>query len=549
MMKRWRISMKFKTIGISTLTFCSLLTISVSVNAHNFHRAISSLSYSIETIEVLNPENANGFIKIELSSKKNLIKLKSLLEKTLQNHEQLSKSNNVDKDYFKSVKTALGQINKLTSDNLSFEESLTSESYNQIADIFHSLRNRFKNPFTDRVELLTIPFLLAEYTHRPEIEVPRDNKMKTIELSPLSDNTFNTEIKRPRLHNPDEAICTYLNPKSGYGYKAGFKATCSGQKMKIKFGNESLSGPFNSRIFRSLGYLTPRIDSINNFRMKYDRRYFAEFNSQKKIDVDLKLLGLKLKTIHAKRSNRDPFSYIKNVTLKDSTVLNAEEFKNKLLANNTFDERFENEIDFITFEHASITEKLDVVSVGPWSFNENHHRNNSQIRQGVILSAWVGNVDIHMGNNQLVIENYNDPEQSKVTPIFLDVGYGLGKTDSALSNSSSDIADMGWDISTLVKNETDGPYTEKVVLTGFISQQYNHLLSDLTFKDVFLALKNICRINKQQIKTALIESGASEELAELGTRKLLHRRSKLIHDFDIQNQFKSCYEPQKKIYN
>ncbi len=528
---------KFYLIGFFFLVSC------VHVETPSV-RTVSSSPLS-EKVEILDPLKFNGFVKLNISNSEDLGMLKKVLEDTLTNEDSLSAAQKLNSDYFKSVKWAIKLTSQLIDKNLNSAELGATESFSDLINIIHALRNRFVNPFETKVELLALPFLAAKYTYSPEIQIPQ-NRVDSPEIAALTGKESANELTRTHLLDSSQIICDYDKPKDGWGYKPGFKIKCGSRKLKIKFGNEILSGPFNTRIFRVLGYPTPKIDLISDFRMKYNRRYITEFNSQKQVNIDIKLLGAKIKTITTKRAH-DPFSFIKNATLKDSTILSSAEFRKALIQQEQYNENFEDQIDFLTFNDATVTENLDVIDVGPWSFEEPNHQKNPIVHQGIIISAWVGNSDIHMANNALILEKSDDKKTALVRPIFVDVGYGLGRTDSALKPSSSDVEKMNWTISEVVTPNADQNLeNQKVILSGYTSQQYNSLLTRLKFDDVYGALKNICRLSASHIKEAFLQSGATEAVATLGTAKLLHRRSKLIADFGIQTQFKACYEPQKK---
>ncbi|MFZ3229427.1 MAG: hypothetical protein WA160_04430 [Pseudobdellovibrio sp.] len=543
--------MKMLIITLSFLMFsCSHLSKQAAGKTNTLPRDVSStLETKPDLIEVLDPTLKTEFIKFNLQQTSDLIPLKQILEDTLASEDSLSTAKKLNNDYFKSVKWSVKFIDQLLKLDLAPQVLKANELYVNLLNITHSLKNRFVYPFDKKIEVFNLLSTASKYTYKPVISIPENIDLSPVEIIPISNDVASKEITRTHLLDPKQIVCSYEKAKDGWGFKPGFKVLCGENKYKIKFGNETLSGPFNSRIYRTLGYLTPEIDVITDFRMKYDRRLITEFNSQKEVNVDVKVLGIKVKEVKTK-NKKDPFNYIKNVTLKDSSILTAQEFKQKLLnTKEEFDETLEAQVNFITFSQASITESLPVVEVGPWAFDEPNYQNNPTVRQGIIVSAWVGNSDLHMNNNRLIIEKTQDKLKPLVYPIFVDVGYGLGRTDKATGQSSSDIENMNWIISSKsnTSNNSDQQMqiANQVVFSGFISQRYSELLSKLQFQDAYFALKNICRLTSKQINSALVEAGASEELARIGTSKLLNRRSQLIQDLGIQDQMKTCYEPQK----
>lgn len=506
----------------------------VGLNQNQQVRDVSS--QKSDDYAILNPVDGKGFIKVSVGQASDLAHLRELLIQTLDNEVKIASEQKLNKDFFKSVKWASKLCDQLVSLNPEFSELKKNPLYINLQDILQSLKNRWDYPFDKKVEVLALAGAASKATYHPEISISNRQPVTPLQIEKLDVKTVANEISRPHLLPANSALCIYDKAKDGWGYKPGFKVLCGENKFKIKFGNETLSGPFNSRVYRSLGFLTPKIDVIENFKMKYDRRLITEFNSQKAVNVDVKVLGIKVKTIETKQK-RDPFSFIKSVSLKNGNQIDSKELKARLIdGSGKFDESFEDEIDAVEFVKASITEPLDAVEVGPWSFEEGHHQQNPQVRQGIILAAWVGNSDIHSNNNRLVIEKTDDKNKPNVHPIFIDVGYGLGATDSAFGQSSSDIRKMNWTISSR--------QNEKVILSGFVSQKYNSLLTKLQFEDATGALQTICRLSADQIHDALTESGATPEEADMGTKKLLQRRSQLIKDLGIENEFKACFDPQ-----
>lgn len=532
--------------------FCFLILLFFFSCTHPTYRMVTA---EPKQIEVLDPEQKQKFLKIQLSSLADFENLKKIFELTIEKESSLKtiKELDLNSDFFKSLKAANLLISKLLeSSDLNLIKA--TAHYNSLIDILNALRNRFENPFGDSINITS-----SENTYSPEVIIPSNYKELLGQLNrknQLNDDIFTTELKRPLFKNLDDQICDYDKPKDGWGFKPGLKVKCNREKYKIKFGNETLSGPFNSRIFRSLGYLTPKIDPIKKFKMKYNRKYFTEFNSKKGSDlkIDVKVFGAKI-TSQPLRREQNPFSYLESITLNDdSTVSGSENIKQKLVVQGNFDESFEKNIKYMTFIQGTITEPLEEIEVGPWSFEEPNHKINPQVREGIILSAWVGNSDIHANNNRLIIKKEpKDTEVSnwKIFPVFIDVGYGLGSTSSILKQSSSNINLFEWKITSEKINNNSNEsafsnYDETIVFSGFVSQKFNSLLKNLKYVDVINALNSMCTLSKEQINSTFKEAGLTDDDSVLMTRKLLNRRSQMIIHFHASDTFRDCLTPIEK---
>ena len=92
--------------------------------------------------------------------------------------------------------------------------------------------------------------------------------------------------------------------------------------MKIKFG-ELHSEPFAARLFWALGYNTDAIDYAPQLKLKYDRRFFREFNQRREVSTRISaLLVLPLYTLRF-QPRHDPFEFIAVAVMKDGRRLSG----------------------------------------------------------------------------------------------------------------------------------------------------------------------------------------------------------------------------------
>lgn len=530
-------------------------------------RHVSSIAPSDQSVEILdsaaNLNNADTIIKTEENLKYKNIKLDSLqnlklaqswLEAIKANEDAFQAAYGLKKDYFKSVKVAAGLIEAMTDASSNISVIVADTRFYDLVNILTALRNRSDSGKEESLEILSAPIALLKHLQKPEVVVPGTMaNLFTQTIQPITGETYNQEIFRPSVMPKAAGVCTYAGPKTGYGFKAGLKILCADKKLKLKFGPESHTGPFNSRIFRSLGFLTPRIDFVSNVEMKYDRKFITEFNSRKQTHTSVTVLGVKVSSKDWNTAIKDPFSFLLSVKLKDGTIVTGNallQFKQTLLTQVNGDYKFvdsvESKIDSVTFIAGSVIEDIDAIEVGPWRFDESNHMNNEMLRQGLMINIWVGNNDLPMNNNRLLIikdKKSEGPSNAQVIPIYIDVGVGLGVSDSIKGMSSYEIDKMSDSMSTLANdhnsNEDSSGQNQKLIFQ-FISKTPAKMIEKLTMNDVINGLKLMCRLAPVQIKTALKQSGIPETMAEMATEKLVNRRTKLIQDLQIQNQFSGC---------
>lgn len=526
----------------------------------------SSVAVSDQTVEVIDvagslregdtskkEEDQIKYRKIQLDGFEKIDQLKDWLTEIQSKQEGLTTKYSLKKDYFKSIKVALQFITELEASHKSITDIRSEPRFFDLVNVLNALRNRAYSSKEESLEVFTAPISLIKHLQKPEVVIPSSAAQLPDQPNyPLSPEMYSTELVRPAILNLGHQVCTYAGPKMGYGFKAGLKIQCGEQKLKLKFGPEAHTGPFNSRLFRAAGILTPRIDFVTQVEMKYDRKFITEFNSRKQTVTKVTVLGVKVKEKNWNTAIKDPMGVVVAIKLVDGSVFAGDElaeFKKGLYTSNdknfTFDEAKESKIATVTFNEGSVIEDIDAIEVGPWRFDESNHMNNEVLRQQFMMSIWVGNNDLPMNNTRLLISKEraaDDTKTVKVIPIYIDVGVGLGVSESIKGMSSYEIDKMSSSMSEVAsEQQTDGNIEPKTrVVFQFINKTPAKIIEKFTFADVVNGLNLMCRFKSEQLNAALLQSGIPTALSEKATAKLVSRRSKLIKDLGLQRQFNSC---------
>ena len=155
----------------------------------------------------------------------------------------------------------------------------------------------------------------SKYFSKPTPDFLNKQIQTPMDISNL--NFFDFQTNKINLDN-----CEYEKAKKGYGVHAGFQIKCGPQNevLKVKFGNEIYSGPFNSRIYPAVGYLAPQINPVERLKLKYKREILTEFNQRQKMYFNIHLIGLKI-TSFSNFKTFDPFSIIESFEMKDGSLI------------------------------------------------------------------------------------------------------------------------------------------------------------------------------------------------------------------------------------
>jgi hypothetical protein len=360
-------------------------------------------------------------------------------------------------------------------------------------------------------------------------------------------NGFN----RKQIPNFDETICTYVDPKDGWGAHPGFTVNCGDKDdVKFKLGDEIYSGPFNTRIFWLMGYNVSPIDSVREFKVAYDRRILTEFHSRKHLTFGLRFLFIKLKYFTITHYV-DPFKFIMYAKMKDGNRVTGMELKKRLLkvippgnvedpeyprpeakANN-YHEDFESQIEYLAWEPGAMAaDPDDVKSIGPWKYEEFDVKDKREVRAMQILAAWVGNYNMRWENTRLNFVKVGKGKNAdwRLKHFFSDVGSGLGAAKDVRKQTNSQVDEFTWRISE--------PREDGVELSGFQQNNPNPAFGSVTIEDARWMLRKIAGISEKQIWDALSSVHTmSPAERRLAFEKLLSRRAYMIKDFGLAKEF------------
>ena len=453
-----------------------------------------------------------------------------------------------------------------------------NEAKFQIAQVARAIQLKYTPPLQTNFEILKAPVYLLRYNTAPSInfygKAADKPELQFLQKQLIQDTDFSNVnyIDFMKFKKIPES-CQYLKAKRGYGAHAGFQISCGKSDYKMKFGssnetklgNERYSGPFNSRVYRALGYLAPHINYFDSLKIDYNRNVITEFNERAVEYFNIRLAGIPVYQTHNKRFI-DPFVFMNGVILKDGTFENAAEARKKLLpsliqvSGNTnkndiktasitddmIDQNYESQIAQYVFGPTTLTLKDDKVmgeEIGPWMPSDLNYRELKEVRGMMVLAAWTGNFDIRKDNLRLNIVK-NDKKETELRLVFGDAGSGLGKS-YAIGKTASEINNMFWTVSkryqTTQKLGT-GTYDTVLDLYGLKNLEPSYALSQIQLSDAQWMLGKICNFSPKQLQDLLVTSGLSSAEVLLAKSKLLERRNQMIKDFDQMNQLqKSCF--------
>ena len=477
-----------------------------------------------------------------------------------------------DKSVKAAVKASLELMKQLNAD----EKNKIEYKY-KIAQLLQAVYQKYTPPIQTSYELLKLPVIALTQLNHPKAY--NNDPFYNLDLSPSLKDEFISEAEISRsepthfysLQNVDikNESCEYFKSKKGYGVNAGYQIQCKTNQgesvvLKVKFGKEEYSGPFNSRIYKYVGYQVPTIIHVENFKIKYDRRMLTEYNDRSSIEKQITLAGAPVYKFSDKM-HRDPFKDIQKFILKDQTILNSEEMKTRLINNfdrnrelkdTDFDKALEAQIDSVVINPATLTlkEKDSLVEVGPWSPEDLNYKDIKYVRSIMLLSSWVGNYDVRKDNLRVYLDKSAGDENIKIRVGFTDIGSGLGHSTIDLTKvSSSKVNDMVWEMTRFYppSNEVTEPMFSNgyVELQGITNIEATRVFQNINLSDATWMIERICRISKTNILEALTATGMSSAEVRLGAEKLLNRRNKMLEDFKLDHLKQSCYVQTDKKLN
>lgn len=499
-------------------------------------------------------------IRLLLQQSNNEKKTEPKQKKALTMSEAI-KFNAVDKGYRAGLKNILEQINVIKKASTDSEKN---NAIYKIQLISKTLQNKYIPPIKTSFEATLVPIYILKYNYNQRIDKetvgpdsrlnPENSLLWTNQISKISAlNLFSYRFKKI-----ETSICEYEKAKSGWGVHPGFHIDCGDESYKLKFGNEVYSGPLNSRIYLALGYQSPEINYAQSVNVKYDRRMFTEFNSRKTATFTVTVLGQKAFASSQKYSS-DLFDSAYEFVLTNGQHISSKEIKKTLLNTDIngrppvdadFNASIESTIDYVTFKGVTITTKTDETEIGPWKVDDLDFTKKREFRGLMVLSAWLGNFDVRMDNNRL-IQTADENKISQLKLALVDVGSGLGNSNSVLFKSSSALNEMSWAVTQTYKDgggEVEAK--DRLQMVGYLTLELNKTFEQVQLSDAQWMLRQMCQISKPQLEQALVAAGLSSAGVKLAEAKLLNRRNKMIEDFEMQPELQSsCYSPVDKKFN
>ncbi len=420
----------------------------------------------------------------------------------------------------------------------------------QIAQVARAIELTYTEPVKGKYEFFTFPVHIARFLSSPSVS--ENYKGQDPDLKFLRDEIVQEKdiAKIDFAHDFNfkdiKNSCQYEKAKRGYGVHAGFHIKCGENSYKMKFGNEEYSGPLNSRIYRSLGFIAPHINYYETLNIDYDRRVILEFNERLVMSFKLTLIAIPVYK-KVKKEFINPFSWMKGVKLKDGTFVDAKTAQARLITRpieenitaDMIDANFESQIAQFVFGSSSLTLKDDPVTgdeLGPWIPDDFNYRDFKEIRGIMVLAAWTGNYDIRKDNLRLMaVPNGKGKKQLRLG--FGDAGSGLGHA-TGVSRKGSSIDTMEWEVSSVYK------------LSGIGNLEHAKAFSNIKLTDAQWMLRKLCQYSSEQIKSALVASGLSSAEVVLGHAKLVERRNKMLEHFKMDEASKlSCHVPVDRNMN
>jgi hypothetical protein len=380
----------------------------------------------------------------------------------------------------------------------------------------------------------------------------------------------------PKIDGP----CRYVEPKKSYGTHGGFKIDCDGVSWQVKFGNESKTEPFNSRLAWALGFEATPIDYIpEGTRIAYDRRVISEYNSRKSLELKVKsVFGF---TYLSKNLQIDlnPFEDgIAGAILNDGSFVKAPVLRKKLLRSipqkkkrddwgrlkeATFNDSFEKRIKYLVLREASIegAPPANEDELGSWSWKSLDHADRRELRAFGLFAAWVNMFDIRQNNNKVILRKRSDGFSELVHKVS-DLGSGFGEATNILHYRNGEFNNFPWDLVRLRAgvddrdrdSNEDGDSddagapggslvsSDQAWRTPYKFPHYsviegNPAFSRMQLSDAQWMARKLASFTEQQLQDALIASGFTAAETKLVLEKLLDRRQQMIGVFGLADEY------------
>lgn len=500
-----------------------------------------------------------GKESFNLATETGIEKLGRRTEELLASERNTPEKNNIAKRDARGLK----EISRLARQySLEQSESARAIFRQQMAEISAAIANNHRPPVPPYVGLLDFPFRLAAALNNPVARgrKPASNIGSTkgaFDLSAIdpamssywhrptaiSEIDLYTGFGRGELPRLDHYIWEYAGAKKGGG-NPGCNLASGSQRIKVKFA-EQRSEPFISRIFHALGYNVDPTDFVPRIRIRYDRRWFTEFNLRPEMKMKVGALFIPVYTFHFQQSY-DPFLFIDRAVMKDGSSVAGAELKRLLLRNperknaNLIPENFrtevESQIEFLVTSNANVqTGHADSKNIGPWDFSGLGREHLREVRGAGVLAAWLGWWDSRFENTRLRLVKTSAGEE--LQHFFSDLGNGLGRSGGTFWHSSEEPNDFTWSFTAGRPVRRNGKAAWRFEIKHYEPLTETRAFKEITLDDARWMARLIAQLSEEQITGALVASGFGSAEVRIYTEKLLARRDQLIRDVRLENEF------------
>ena len=432
--------------------------------------------------------------------------------------------------------------------------SAKSVIYHQLLEVAAATANNHRPPIPSYVGLPDLPFRFVDSLSNPVARSKKaaanlcdspavsdlsllDPKPSTFWQRQESISLANLYAGFDRLSLPrfDHRMWDYHGPKTSGG-NPGCELISGTQRIKVKFA-ETHSEPFAGRIFHALGYHVEPTDYAPRLRIKYDRRFFQQFNSLPEIKMKIGVFFIPIHTFHFERTY-DPFDFIELAVFKDGTTRTSAELKSLLLRDpesrkpfvaENFDYAAETAIDHLVTVEANIQVEDDRLhSIGPWDFGGLGHEHLRELRGAGVLAAWLGWWDARFDNTRLRIAD--TPAGPELRHYFSDLGAGLGLSAGTYRHSSEQPHEFA-------ETFTRGARRHNrwhIEFPGYEPIEDTPAFKEITLDDARWMARLIAQLTETQIRESLAASGFNTDEVEIYAEKLMSRRDQLIRDCKLE---------------
>jgi hypothetical protein len=432
-----------------------------------------------------------------------------------------------------------------------------TDLHHQILEIAAAIANNHRPPIPSYVGLPDLPFRFIDSLSNPVARghKPAANLCDSPGLSDLSllDPKASTFWRRPNsirsadlrlgfdrggfLPEFDRQLWTYQGPKTAGG-NPGCELISGGQNIKVKFA-ETHSEPFASRIFHALGYYVEPTDYAPRLRIKYDRRFFQEFNSLPQMKMKIGVFFIPIHTFHIERTY-DPFDFIDYAVFKDGTIHTGAELKRLLLldlksrkpfAPENFNYSTETTLDHLVTVEANIqVEDERMHSIGPWDFRGLGHEHLRELRGAGVLAAWLGWWDSRFENTRLRI--VDTPSGLELRHYFSDLGGGLGLSAGTYRHSSEQPQEFAETFTRSFRRHKQW----HIEFPGYEPIEDTPAFKEITLDDARWMTRLISQLSETQLRDALAASGFDGKEVDIYAEKLISRRNLLVRDAHLSEE-------------